>query len=134
MDDLQASTGLPLCQVETLFQRYGTRARQVCEFILTGDDAPFVAGPSFSHREIQFLVRAEKIIHLDDLLLRRTLLAYLGELSLPLIQEMADVVGCELGWNASQKQTEIERSLDILADKHSVTFESLPESLILEKS
>jgi glycerol-3-phosphate dehydrogenase len=122
VEDLQASTGLPSYQVETLFQRYGTRAWQVCEFILAGQDAPIVACPSFSRREILYLVQVEKIIHLDDLLLRRTLLAYLGELSLPLIQEMADVVGCELGWNGSQKQTEIERSLDILADKHGVTF------------
>ena len=120
--DLQASTGLPLKQVETLFQRYGTRARQVCEFILAGQDAPFVACPSFSRREIMFLVQVEKIIHLDDLLLRRTLLAYLGELNLPLIKEIADVVGSELGWNASQKKSEMERSLDILADKHGVKF------------
>ena len=122
VDDLQASTGLSLERVETLFQRYGTRARQVCEFILAGEDAPFTADPSFSHREIQFLVQAEKILHLDDLLLRRTLLAYLGELSLPLIEEMADVVGSELGWDASQKKAEIERSLEILADKHEVKF------------
>ena len=120
--DLQASTGLPLKQVETLFQRYGTRARQVCEFILAGQDAPLVDCPDFSRREILYLVQAEKIIHLDDLLLRRTLLAYLGELNLPLIKEIADVVGSELGWNASQKKSEMERSLDILADKHGVKF------------
>jgi glycerol-3-phosphate dehydrogenase len=134
VEDLQASTGLPFEQVETLFQRYGTRARQVCEFILAGEDALFAAYPSFSRREIQFLVQAEKIVHLDDLLLRRTLLAYLGELSLPLIEEMAEVVGIELGWNALQIKNEVERSLDILADKHGVTFESLPESMNLEKS
>lgn len=122
VDDLQASTGLPLKQVETLFQRYGTRARQVCEYILAGQDAPIAACPNFSRREILYLVQVEKIIHLDDLLLRRTLLAYLGELSLPLIEEMADVVGSELGWNASQKKNEVERALAILADKHSVTF------------
>jgi glycerol-3-phosphate dehydrogenase len=122
VEDLQASTGLSSCQVETLFQRYGTRARQVCEFILAGQDAPFVACQSYSHREILYLVQVEKIIHLDDLLLRRTFLAYLGELNLPLIEEMADVVGSELGWDALQKKTEMERSLAILADKHSVKF------------
>ena len=122
VEDLQASTGLPLKQVETLFQRYGTRARQVCEFILAGQDAPFGACPNFSRREILFLVQVEKIIHLDDLLLRRTLLAYLGELNLPLIEEMADVVGSELGWNALQKKNEMECALAILADKHGVTF------------
>jgi len=122
VEDLQASTGFPLSQVETLFQRYGTRAKQVCEFIMAGDDAPFVADPSFSHREVLFLVRVEKMVHLDDLLLRRTLLAYLGELTPPLIKEMADVVDSELGWNASQKKNEVERTLDILADKHAVKF------------
>ena len=122
VEDLQASTGLPLKQVETLFQRYGTRARQVCEFILARLDAPLAAYPDFSRREILYLVQAEKILHLDDLLLRRTLLAYIGELNLPLIEEMADVVGSELGWNAVQKKTEMERSLAILADKHSVKF------------
>lgn len=122
VDDLQASTGLPPKQVETLFQRYGTRARQVCEFIPAGQDAPIISWPNFSRREILFLVQNEKIMHLDDLLLRRTLLAFLGELSLPLIEEMADVVGSGLGWNALQKKTEMERALAILADKHGVKF------------
>ena len=122
LGDLQARTGLPRGQVETLFRRYGTRARQVCEFILAGQDTPLVAYPNFSCREIQYLVQVEKIIHLDDLLLRRTFLAYLGELNLPLIKEMADVVGSELGWNDLQKKAEIERSLAILADKHGVEF------------
>jgi glycerol-3-phosphate dehydrogenase len=122
VEGLQSNTGLPLKQIETLFHRYGTRAKQVCEFILAGQDAPFVNCPNFSRREILFLLQNEKIIHLDDLLLRRTLLAYLGELSLPLIEEMADVVGSGLGWNAAQKKIEMERSLDILADKHGVKF------------
>ena len=134
VQDLQASSGLPSYQVETLFQRYGTRARQVCEFIMAGQDAPFTTCPSFSHREVLYLVQVEKIIHLDDLLLRRTLLAYLGELSLPLIEEMAEVVGTELRWNVLQIKNEVERSLDILADKHEVIFESQSESVILEKS
>jgi len=122
LEDIQASTGLPSSQVETLFQRYGTRARQVCEFLLAGQDAPLAAFPDFSRREILYLVQVEKILHLDDLLLRRTFLAYLGELTLPLIKEMADVVGSELGWDDSQKKSEVERALDILADKHAVKF------------
>ena len=122
VEDLQANTGLPKKQVETLFQRYGTRARQVCEFILAGQDAPVGTRSNFSRREVLFLVQNEKIIHLDDLILRRTLLAYLGELNLPVIEEMADVVGSELGWNDLQKKNEVERALAILADKHGVTF------------
>ena len=125
LDGLARSTGLPRKQVETLFRRYGTRAILVGAFIKAGKDAPISAWPNFSYREILFLVQTEKIMHLDDLLLRRTLLAYLGELSLPLIEELANAIGAGLEWDESEIKAEVARSLSILADKHSVTF-SLP--------
>jgi glycerol-3-phosphate dehydrogenase len=122
LDEFEKSTNLPRNQVEVLFRRYGTRARQVAAFLQAGKDTPIAAWPNFSYREILYLVQNEKIMHLDDLLLRRTLLATLGELSLPLIEEMADAVGAGLGWDAGQKQAEVKRALAILADKHGVEF------------
>ncbi|HCC79679.1 MAG: hypothetical protein A2X25_08890 [Chloroflexi bacterium GWB2_49_20] len=122
LDEFEKSTSLPRKQVEVLFRRYGTRARQVATFMEAEKDAPIATWPNFSYREILYLVQTEKILHLDDLLLRRTLLAYLGELSLPLIEEMADAVGAGLGWDAGQKQAEVKRALAILADKHGAEF------------
>jgi glycerol-3-phosphate dehydrogenase len=55
-------------------------------------------------------------------LLRRTLLAYLGELSVPLIEELADAVGAGLNWNADQKKAEVKRALATLKDQHGVEF------------
>ncbi len=122
LDEFEKSTGIERKQVEVLFRRYGTHASRVADFLKLEKDSPINNWPNFSHREILYLVQNEKILHLDDLLLRRTLLAYLGELSLPLIEELADAVGAGLDWNAGQKKAEIKRALSILKDLHGVEF------------
>jgi len=122
LDEFEQSTGIERKQVEVLFRRYGTRARQVGAFMKLEKDAPIVTWPNFSRREILYLVQNEKILHLEDLLLRRTLLAYLGELSVPLIEELADAVGAGLNWNADQKKAEVKRALATLKDQHGVEF------------
>jgi glycerol-3-phosphate dehydrogenase len=122
LDEFEESTGFERKQVEMLFRRYGTRARQVADFMKLDHDSLIVNWPTFSRREIRYLVKNEKILHLEDLLLRRTLLAYLGELSVPLIEELADALEVDLGWNKGQKKAEIERTLATLKDKHGVDF------------
>ena len=76
--------------------------------------------PNFTREEIAGMAKREKIIHLDDLLLRRTLLGYLGQLTRPLVEQMAEWSGDALGWSREQKNVEVARTLEILADKHQV--------------
>ena len=76
--------------------------------------------PIYTRSEIDRLAKREKIVHLDDLILRRTLLAYLGQLTRPLIVELSLALGDSLGWDAAQKKAEVVRTLEILADKHGV--------------
>jgi glycerol-3-phosphate dehydrogenase len=78
--------------------------------------------PHYSRREIDFLIQHEKIIHLDDFLLRRSMLAMLGQVTRPMIEELAEVIGNSLGWDAEQRQIEVKRTLSILADRHGVRF------------
>ena len=59
-------------------------------------------------------------IHLEDLILRRTLIAMLGEISLGLINELSHVVGDELGWSESTRKDEIDGVKSILVHKHGV--------------
>jgi len=59
---------------------------------------------------------------LDDLLLRRTMLAMLGKLTKDNIEEISDILGESLSWNGEQKNTEVARTLRLLADRHEVTF------------
>jgi glycerol-3-phosphate dehydrogenase len=70
------------------------------------------------------IVRDEMVVHLDDLILRRTLLGYLGRLSPGTLQELSSQVGKILGWNEETRVAELNRTLEILADRHGVRFTS----------
>ncbi len=84
------------------------------------DSTPIKTEPIYTHEEIESMAQREKIVHLDDLLLRRTLLAYLGQLTRPLVVELADSLGDALGWDGMQKKQEMERVISILEEKHGV--------------
>jgi glycerol-3-phosphate dehydrogenase len=76
--------------------------------------------PCFTLEEITGMARREKIVHLDDLLLRRTLLGYLGQLTRPLVEELADMLREVLDWSREQRTKEVERCCSILLDQHGV--------------
>jgi glycerol-3-phosphate dehydrogenase len=74
--------------------------------------------PDYSRREIEYLVTHEKVVHLDDFLLRRSLVSMLGGGSHAMIAELADVVGDALGWDTDHRQAEVERTTHILTTNH----------------
>ncbi len=88
--------------------------------VAKGRDTRLRLAPDYTREEIVLIVEQEKIVHLDDLILRRTLLAYLGQLSRSSVEQMAAWVGEALHWTEAEKQTEIERCLKILAERHQV--------------
>lgn len=120
VDGIAAWTSVSAERVQVLFDRYGTRADQIATFISRGKDAPLKSLPSYSRREIGFLAQYEKIVHLDDLLLRRSILAMLGRLTRDSVVEMADALGEALAWTGEQKKIEVARTLEIMANQHSV--------------
>ena len=81
VEDLATRVGLPAERAAVLFERYGTRAGQVADFIRQEKDVRIKSSPTYSRREICFLAQNEKIIHLDDLLMRRSMLTMLGSLT-----------------------------------------------------
>jgi glycerol-3-phosphate dehydrogenase len=66
------------------------------------------------------MAEQEKIVHLDDLILRRTIMALLGQLSFELLAELAGVLAPVLGWSEERMQQEIERTLRLLEKVHGV--------------
>ncbi len=105
-----------------LFARYGSRCNEISTYQKEGDDAPLQGYPQMTRREVAFLAEKEKVVHLEDLVLRRSLLAYLGHLSLPLIDELAEITAGVLGWDDKRKQEEINRTLNTLKEKHGVSY------------
>ncbi|MCC6260536.1 MAG: glycerol-3-phosphate dehydrogenase/oxidase, partial [Anaerolineales bacterium] len=89
LDGFAAWTGLSKDRLQTLYARYGSRIEAVASFINQANDAPLKSLPEYSRREIAFLAQHEKIIHLEDLILRRTLLAMLGRVTKPMLEELA---------------------------------------------
>ena len=128
IDSLSAETGLTHEHIQVLFDRYGCRCGEIAEYIILGDDQPITVPfngtrptyPNYSHREVAYLSQNEKVVHLDDLILRRTMLAMLGQVTRVLIDEIAGIAGTALDWDLDRKKYESERMTSILADRHGV--------------
>lgn len=120
VDGLCAWTGLSAKRVNVLCERYGTRAEAIALFLSKQADQPLKSLPDYSRREIAFLCQNEGVVHLGDLVLRRTMLAMLGRLTRPALDELAEAVGESLGWEGEQVQAEVARTLDLLATRHGV--------------
>lgn len=120
IESLSAWTGVSRERLKTLFERYGSRAEAVATFMNGGTDQILTTLPDYTRRELHFLVQHEKILHLDDFVLRRSMLAMLGRVRREMVEELADLFANFLGWNAEQRNAEVTRTLSILAEKHGV--------------
>jgi len=120
IESLAAWTGVARERLRTLFARYGSRAEAIATFMNGGTDYILRSMPDYSRREIVFLIQHEKIQHMDDFLLRRSLLAMLGRVTRGMIDELAGIFANALGWDETQRQAEAARALSILADRHGV--------------
>jgi glycerol-3-phosphate dehydrogenase len=120
IESLSAWTGVSRERLKVLFERYGTRAEVIATYINGGTDFMVKSLPDFTLREITFLVQHEKICHLDDFLLRRSMLAMLGRVTREMMEDLARILGNALGWTDEQKAAEVRRTLSILADRHGV--------------
>lgn len=122
--DLAASTGLPVARLAVLFERYGTEAEDIARFIAAKPDNP-LPHALYSARELQCLIGAEAVEHLDDLLLRRTTLAISGDLSLAMAEAVLDLLAAGKGWSAQRAAEERSRFLNLMGERHGVTEQTL---------
>jgi glycerol-3-phosphate dehydrogenase len=106
-----------------LFERYGTQAAAVAQFIAEGEDRPLFSLPTFSQRELIYLAANEQVVHLDDIILRRSLMGMQGLVTADLMQELAQTVAPALDWTDEQKTAEIIRTHHILSEQHGVILE-----------
>jgi len=120
IESLSAWTGVTREKLKTLFERYGSRAEAIATFMNGGTDFVLRSLPGYTQRELTFLAQHEKICHLDDFILRRSMLAMLGNVTREMIEELARAFGNILGWDAVQREAEVDRTLSILADRHGV--------------
>ena len=117
---LPEDTGLPQKRLLVLLERYGTIADHVAAYMQAGPDAPLAHHSGYSRREIEYMALYERVVHLDDLIMRRTLIGILGELSLPLLKELAAIVSGVLQWPEEKTAAEIERTVQMFKKVYGV--------------
>ncbi len=110
--------------VERMLTRYGTRATEVLEVIPAGAE-PLPATDGYYREELAHLARTEQVVHLMDVLLRRTSIAFVGGMSARTLREVADAVAEPLGWDEARRDAEIADATDQLRTMHLVELEEV---------
>jgi glycerol-3-phosphate dehydrogenase len=121
--DLRARTEIELDRLTELFERYGTYAADVAAFVAQGEDAMLAHTPGYSQREVTFIAQREKVAHLDDFLLRRSLLAMLGKVKADSLAELGAVVGQALDWPPDMVEAEVRRAAELLTARHGMKLD-----------
>ena len=121
-------TGLPQERLAALLERYGTGVDRVAAYLQAGPDAPLACLPAYSRREIAFIALHERVVHLDDLILRRTMMALLGQVNGPLLEELAAIVSPLLGCSPADAAAEVARTIQLLEKVHGVRAAALSKS------
>ncbi|WP_314422000.1 glycerol-3-phosphate dehydrogenase/oxidase [uncultured Microbacterium sp.] len=110
-------------RAERLLARYGTRAAQVWQYVEQGDDSP-LAGGDLSTRELAWMVENEMIARLQDVVLRRTSIAFIGHADADVLDEVADALAPLLDWDRSRRDTEVDQTRELLNERHGLHISS----------
>jgi glycerol-3-phosphate dehydrogenase len=108
-----------------LLERYGTRALALIDAIVGEDDAPLRSDATFSTGEIRYIAATESVVHLIDVVLRRTNHAFTGEISLPLLVELSGLAGGVLGWSDKRMESEVQATVDELDARHGIQLSEI---------
>jgi glycerol-3-phosphate dehydrogenase len=120
--EIAVRSGLPPVRVAELIGRYGSQARAMADEFASMGDALLPQTPGYSAAELTYLCRQTGVVHLSDLVLRRTLLAIRGEVSEATLAEVAQVAAQALGWTPSHLRAEIQHCTRLLRDHHRVSL------------
>ncbi|MDW6022901.1 glycerol-3-phosphate dehydrogenase/oxidase [Mesorhizobium sp. BAC0120] len=116
IDEAVWATGATPARAATLLSRYGTTARAVLLHEATHPAPPLADAPDYTLAELDWIVRNESVVHLDDLVMRRTALAITGRLSLRDLESIADMAAGALGWEAKRRDGELDVTQAKLAE------------------
>lgn len=110
-------------RAEQLLVRYGTRASEVWNLIEQGPDAPLAHG-DLSTRELAWMVEQEYVTRLEDVVLRRTSIAFTGDVDNAVLEELATELAPLLDWDEQRRTEEITQTRALLVERHGLTLET----------
>lgn len=108
--------------VELLLNRYGTQAAELLSQLPQKTHA-LISTPLYSTEELAHLATREDVVHLDDVVLRRTSLAFSGGLTREALEEVAAAIAPVMNWTARVQRHEVDRLQQILKDAHRIELD-----------
>jgi glycerol-3-phosphate dehydrogenase len=115
-----------------LLGRYGTKAAAVIDFIVAqsdatagaGTDTPLATLPGYSTAEIVYLMTEEHAVHLADLVLRRSIIAFVGALDQAVFDELSRIAADASGWSPARLADERAQAASNLRFFHGIVLEA----------
>jgi glycerol-3-phosphate dehydrogenase len=106
--------------IKALFNRYGTLAEKM--LMQNGDYQIKVLDQHnlITENEVVYLAQTEKIVHLDDLILRRSSIGWTGQVNPENLVAIAKVVGVTHGWTQEEINKELIHTREIFKKNHAV--------------
>ncbi len=108
-----------------LLGRYGTNAAKVIAHIVAAEetDAPLATLPGYSTAEIGYLM-GEHTVHLSDLVLRRSIIAFVGSLDQAVFDELGELAAAAQGWSPERLADERAQAAENLRFFHGIVVEA----------
>jgi glycerol-3-phosphate dehydrogenase len=109
--------------VGRLLTRYGTTSDLILSHIRNSEnEEPLEHVPGYTRGEIDWIARSEMIVHLTDIVMRRTTLAIEGLLSRSGLEEIAAITANALDWSEERLRHEIETTIALLEARHGLAL------------
>ena len=118
-----AKTGAEASRVDELLGRYGTTAAAILAYPSTYSDSQRISGAQrHSALEIDWIARQEMVVHLSDIVFRRTTMAIEGLLTIQGLREIGAIAAAALQWDAQRLAKEIDDVVASLSKFHGQTL------------
>jgi len=121
--DAARATGLPEARLDTLLARYGTTARAVARHEAGAEPGGLPDATDYSRAEIDWIVRNERVVHLADIVMRRTTLAITGALTVRDLAAIAGIAAAALGWTDARTTAEIAIATAEFAERNRLVLD-----------
>lgn len=122
VNNLVVNYGVSQDSASILFERYGTLAEKILQCKGNQPVAMLDEEHLITENEIIYLCQTEKVVHLDDLLLRRSSIGWLGQINEKNLHLIADLAAKTLGWDKDKTDGEISRTREVLKKNHGIAI------------
>lgn len=110
-DRIGARHGWSDDMVDHLLNRYGSAITEIEDLVAEQEDLarPLAAAPAYLRAEVVQAARHEGVLHVSDVFETRTRMSYdQPDHGLAAVEEVADLLAAELGWDDARREQEIQ--------------------------